>query len=719
MRIHPLAFAVVALGLSVSLRAQQTWVPLTNFGSTGLVVADSPLPPRLLEPFPAAFAGTVFEFRGAGFHRRSEPLPVEFGFARAAAYDPIGQRIVVYCADVPLISGPGSSAICVFDGARWSVLPTVGTPPLHRLGAVFTFDPQRGSLLLFGGRSNQTAGASLGDTWELSGATWTQRSAAGPSPRFDSAIARSGAGGPLLLFGGVGSSMLADTWQWDGVTWTELAPGTVPPARCLHTMANDPSSGRAVMFGGRSSILGGGLATIRTDLWSWTGSDWQAQPAPPVSLLVSPRLVTSSGELLLIGREPKMVVGQVVDDASTVVHVQRRSSGGAWSSLFVGGTLPATTLPAAAFDPVRGEIVQFGGRDSTTNAYVNRTAVWNDGWTIHSPVSAPSPRSFCGMAFDALRGETVLFGGTNGTSYLGDTWVWNGVTWQQRMPAAAPPARAFTAMAWDPSRGEVVLVGGQDAAVTYTDTWAWNGTTWSLVPTAAPPTPAKGQLAFDVGRQTLSLYIDRVSIAPSELWDLQASGWVLVSTAAGLGRLAYDPAVGSLALLTPYGRADYVAGVWLSSSQRANGIYVVADPGRNALLAGGPEVLQSTATPAAVSTYGTGCGPLGEVTCSFDRAASFGVVVTADVRTCDSNTPTFLFCGATERNLPIGGGCTSYVDGLITGLGAIAGSHGWATFPLAIPATPGLTGFELFAQPVTLHVGGLGIGNGARLRIGI
>jgi len=71
------------------------------------------------------------------------------------------------------------------------------------------------------------------------------------------------------------------------------------------------------------------------------------------------------------------------------------------------------------------------------------------------------------MAFDSLRGRVVLFGGWNGIE-LGDTWEWDGGTWQQRSTPTAPAARGGAGMAYDPFRGRAVLFGGTTGA---TDTW--------------------------------------------------------------------------------------------------------------------------------------------------------------------------------------------------------------------------------------------------------
>jgi len=81
-------------------------------------------------------------------------------------------------------------------------------------------------------------------------------------------------------------------------------------------------------------------------------------------------------------------------------------------------------------------------------------------WTLKFPATSPSAREQFAMAYDAMHGRVVLFGGFNGSSYLGDTWVWNGTTWALQTPAASPTARYGASMAYDAAHGKVVLFGG-------------------------------------------------------------------------------------------------------------------------------------------------------------------------------------------------------------------------------------------------------------------
>ena len=104
------------------------------------------------------------------------------------------------------------------------------------------YDSARGVTVLFGGYAYDGGSQYHGDTWEWDGASWTQLSTGGPSPRRSHAMVYDTARGVTVLFGGFyysgGSHYYGDTWEWDGATWTSV-PGSAPPAQSGHVMAYD------------------------------------------------------------------------------------------------------------------------------------------------------------------------------------------------------------------------------------------------------------------------------------------------------------------------------------------------------------------------------------------------------------------------------------------------------------------------------------------------
>jgi hypothetical protein len=78
----------------------------------------------------------------------------------------------------------------------------------------------------------------------------------------------------------------------------------------------------------------------------------------------------------------------------------------------------------------------------------------------------------------------ILFGGQD-TSYLGDTWAWDGTNWTQLQPATAPSARGYASAG--ALLGTMVLFAGMaGGGSTFDDTWVWNGATWTQATGPAP-----------------------------------------------------------------------------------------------------------------------------------------------------------------------------------------------------------------------------------------
>ena len=88
----------------------------------------------------------------------------------AAAYDPIGDRIIVV-GEQPHVIGDrnfttGVWALTLSDPPTWSELSPLGTPPAPRYGAQLVSDPERGRMLLVGGTTYEN-GPEAGDDWVL------------------------------------------------------------------------------------------------------------------------------------------------------------------------------------------------------------------------------------------------------------------------------------------------------------------------------------------------------------------------------------------------------------------------------------------------------------------------------------------------------------------------------------------------------------------------
>ncbi|WP_180540508.1 Kelch repeat-containing protein [Nevskia soli] len=242
--------------------------------------------------------------------------------------------------------------------------------------------------------------------------------------------------------------------QAQSVQWVQQNPTTYPSQRCCPGMAFDPVDASSVLFSG--SYSGGGGTS--NDMWLWHKTWYFITP-------------TSSPSA-------------------------RKGAG-------------------MALDIAANNIVLFGGTDSSGNP-LNDTWIWNGlTWVQQFPPVSPPPRRFDaqGMVYDDATKQVVLFGGTNGSSYLGDTWSWNGVTrtWIENFPATTPSPRR-TVLAFDYAAGNVVLFGGDDAAGQLGDTWIWDGVNWTeLFPPASPSPRSMGAFAWDASLRRVVLSAARLT----------------------------------------------------------------------------------------------------------------------------------------------------------------------------------------------------------------
>ena len=225
------------------------------------------------------------------------------------------------------------------------------------------------------------------------------------------------------MFGGHGTSHLSDTWEWSGEFWNPQFSIMKPRPVSGHALAYDASRGRTLLFGGYNGGYVG-------DTWEWDGVRWWPQ---------APQLA------------PSARLGHAMASAG-------------W----------------------RGTVVLFGGDSGTSNEA--DTWEWNGGvrsWTKSSSLQSPSARAFHALAFDSARKRIVLFGGHSST-FLNDTWEWDGGTWTQFSPPTSPPARSHHAMVYDDLRGRCVVFGGYNGTQLF-DTWEWDGTLWVARTSAIVP----------------------------------------------------------------------------------------------------------------------------------------------------------------------------------------------------------------------------------------
>jgi hypothetical protein len=105
---------------------------------------------------------------------------------------------------------------------------------------------------------------------------------------------------------------------------------------------------------------------------------------------------------------------------------------------------PVPTRPVLGFgftaadDPLSHQVVVFGGVDS-----YDTTWLWDGkGWSLAHPTLTPPGRYAAAAAYDPLTGLVMLYGGDLGSgSVVADTWAWDGTTWAELdSGTGGPPA---------------------------------------------------------------------------------------------------------------------------------------------------------------------------------------------------------------------------------------------------------------------------------------
>ena len=373
----------------------------------------------------------------------------------------------------------------------------VGPSPPMLLWDSLAWDPIDGYFVLFGGCS-ETVCPMPAQTWTFFNGSWHNITALGAQPpaRSYAMMAFDGTDGYLVLFGGVGTSVLNDTWTFLGGHWTNrsatAAPG--PTARWAGSLSYDRTDGELVLFGGMDP-----LGALLDDTWSYTGGAWtdltlSAQGPPP------PRYETAmawdDADQVVVLTDGYGSSGQLLNDTWTFQN-------GRWQNATGGsGPLPpARTLASLSYAGSAGFLLEFGGYGAA--------GALNDTWTYQnnrwsdlglSLATAPPVRGSAAVAEDTI-GWTptgrvtvpfvLLYGGdfvpcpSCGVQGRNDTWVFE-----------SPPQASAAASPTTAEIGQPVAFTGSASGGTppYTYSWKFPDGTTAAGPSAhyAFPTPGPG-----------------------------------------------------------------------------------------------------------------------------------------------------------------------------------------------------------------------------------
>lgn len=481
--------------------------------------------------------GDVSEWDGTQWRAAPSATAPTARYAHTMVYDAARDQLVVF-------SGVNNQAdTWVTVGGVWQQRATAHAPGTRDYAAM-AYDAARKQVVLFGGFSPETQGT-LDDTWVWDGDDWHEVTpATHPSARLGAAMAYDPRRNVVVMFGGGDSASVDEVWEFDGVTWTDRTPAAGPSPRAFAAMAYDPVSGEILMTGGND-----GTTPSARDAATWNGTRWLSRDPLPI---------TASDETFFahaMATDP--VRGRVVV-LETKYGVLYEWDGSGWSA--PEGASPGATVPLAregaamALDPIRDEVVMFGGYTTEgfpikDDTFVTRGA----GWHLESPATVPPARWKAAIAYDEVRREVVMYGGCGNAGALADTWVWRAGDWVLKDSASPPGPRCEGAMAFDAKRGNIVLVAGNSDPSTFaTTTWTWDGETWTSVATTSPPARGSPAIAYDRVREQTVLFGGSVPFGASafdfnDTWSWDGSAWievhpVTVPPQRTTASMAWDPA---------------------------------------------------------------------------------------------------------------------------------------------------------------------------------
>jgi PKD repeat protein len=423
-----------------------------------------------------------------------------------------------------------------YHAGAWTNVTVPGAPaPPARWGSGFAYDAEDGYLLIFGGVNRDYD--SFNDTWSYGAGGWTNRTAGtAPGPLLDPGMAYDAADSIVVLFGGYDTYDYATsdaTWGYSAGTWTHLTVAGVPAGVEAPAMAYSSLLSEVVMYGGYNQTLG---ATLNST-WTFAAGVWTNVT---VGANPGPNSYSSMAEEGPTG--PMVLFGGFSYQTYTDVATTWTWAANNWTSVPTSGSSPLPTYGAEmAYDARDGEVVLFGGDNSTSDAS-NQTWTFSDGnWTQLFPPSAPTPTVTPAMTYDAAAGYLLLFGGETYSSvgnpgFTNQTWSFAGGTWTNLTASAgsSPFARYGATMTYDTATGAALLFGGYGYNSTaaedeyFADTWSFSHGAWSELPASGPDGREGAAFVYDpLLNETLLFGGYSASTGDfDDTWLLNGTAWV-------------------------------------------------------------------------------------------------------------------------------------------------------------------------------------------------
>lgn len=302
--------------------------------------------------------------------------------------------------------------------AQWHQA-TPSASPTARGGAGMTYDPVTGNVLMFGGDTGAFPSPASNQTWSYNGSTWTQLTpTASPTGKIGIQLVHDSNRGVFVMFGSLntsafGGASVNQTWEFDGTTWTQVFPTTTPGGLGLYGACFDSVRNKVVLYGGVANSM---FPIAANGTWEFNGTNWaQVTTVGTPGPLERPAMCFNEvlGRTVLFGG----IDPQIGGTDTTWLY-----DGTNWVAAAVAGPKPlARTGARMVYDSVRGVCVLTGGMDPMTGSPIVDTWEFNGvGWKQVQSVTTGRRDGM--LAYVPARQSVVQFGGIAGFSYLADTW---------------------------------------------------------------------------------------------------------------------------------------------------------------------------------------------------------------------------------------------------------------------------------------------------------
>lgn len=496
------------------------------------------------------------------------------------AYDVSGAKTILFGGERLDVPGTHYSDTWTWNGTAWTEVVAAG--PSSRSSMTMAYYPATGKVVGFGGSDI----ADRNDTWRFttSSGTWAEQtfSTGLPAVRSLARLVYHPARGSLVLFGGCTDQTV---WEYRGTSWTQVTAAVAavavsdgdpriatafPPP---HDHSDDGYGGGSIRLPETGTLLipKGNAPDDPREIIEVAGGDLQYKDSSGVvRTLVS---LPSTSALLAATAEKNGIVYLSENPTPEPIPSARYQASGA----YYGRTARATVFGGQSFAGVFNKETW----EWTGTRWVRKTAVLESDSNFKA-------RAGHVVVADTTRNKLFMHAGRYGQTagqMLSDGYEWDGTNWATVSFVSTspfPPARFGHAMVYDSVRQRVILFGGWDAVTgdPYDDTWEFDGTNWAQIAipgtagVARPYARGNHSMAYDATRQRVILFGGSTSedvATPGEISNGRNDTW------------EYNPSAGT------WSEKQALANPGVRNPDRATRTSMVYDAARNKVLLWGGE----------------------------------------------------------------------------------------------------------------------------------